>query len=271
MSGFTQESQTSVPVGENSEVKAPEYYETKVTDYIYFDNSETKWEKVYAYWWHSDYARTFDLENNDWGIVKTVNEETGVEGWEPVGFPGTEMTQIEGTDIWQARVPFNAQMIIFNSGKTDEQIWAGETGYQTADLKFDDKANAGQIYVVDASTEAKAGRGKEKTKLKYNVGEWKAYDGKFMSEQIGELPQVSEVSTTGGDESQTSTQTPTQTSTRTPTQTSTQTSTQKSTTGGSTTTPVVNTGDATMPIAVSAVAAMALGAAVIASKKKEQE
>ena len=183
------------------------------------------------------------------------------------------MTQIEGTDIWQARVPFNAQMIIFNSGKTDEQIWAGETGYQTADLKFDDKANAGQIYVVDASTEAKAGRGKEKTKLKYNVGEWKAYDGKFMSEQIGELPPVSEVSTTGGDESQTS-QAPSQNSTQTPSQNSTQTPSQQSTTQPSqrsTTTPVVNTGDATMPIAVGAVAVMALGAAVIASKKKEQE
>ena len=95
------------------------------------------------------------------------------------------MTQVPGTDVWQARIPYGAQKIIFGSGKSDDQIAAGEIGYQTADLDFDPVANAGQIYTIDTSVEAKAGRGIEKTKMKYNAGAWSAYTGEFIVEKLG--------------------------------------------------------------------------------------
>jgi len=176
-----------VPEPEPEPEPGPEPAPAKTTvlgDYIYFDNSQVKWEKVYAYWWQDDYSRTYDLEDNDYGCVTKVNDD-GTTGYEPTKFPGTAMTQIPGTDVWQARVPFGATWIIFNSGKSDEQIWAGETGYQTADLKFDPTANAGQIYVIDASVEPKKGRAIEKTKFKYNEGEWKDYAGDFVPETLG--------------------------------------------------------------------------------------
>ena len=273
----TEESKTdtSVPVDEPSK---PEFYETKVTDYIYFDNSQTKWDEVYAYWWHTDYARTYDLENNDWGIQKKVNDD-GTEGWEPVPFPGTKMTQIEGTDIWQVRVPFGATAIIFNSNFTDDDVKdpAKKNGYQTGDLKFDAAVNAGQIYVIDATpttedpTDKKAnptpGRGVFKAKYTYKVGEWKDYteyaaakgvEAKFMSEQIGEIPQTS---TDDG----TSTVVPEPSQQQSQTQPSSQNVPQNSTA-----TPI-STGDATMPIAVAVVAALALGTALVTSRKKTEE
>ncbi len=148
----------------------------ELTDYIYFDNSETKWETVSAYWWHSEYARTTDKDGNDYGCVQITTEDGG-EGYEPTPFPGTPMEQIEGTDIWRAKVPLNAQFIIFNSSVSDDDAHAGATAYQTADLKFDENENAGQIYTVDASTEPKAGRGVDKTKFKYENGEWSTYAG----------------------------------------------------------------------------------------------
>ena len=207
------------------------------------------------------------------------------------------MTQIEGTDIWQARVPFEADFIIFGSGKSDEQVQSGEIGYQTKDLTFDPIANAGQVYVVDAkptgdNPNAKdanptPGRGIEKTKYKYNVGEWKAYDGKFMSETIGEVP-VTPVDDNSKPDDTTSapddtTSTPVDdkkgnTNTNTNTNTNNGSTNNGSTNNGSTnnggnsgTSTPVNTGDATMPVAVAAVAALALGAAVIASKKKVED
>ena len=227
---------------------------TVLNDYIYFDNSKTQWESVNAYWWQEDYARTYDLENNDYGWV--VNTD-GTEGGQPVAFPGTAMTQIPGTNVWQARIPFGATKIIFSSGKTDEQIWAGETGYQTLDLAFDATANAGQMYVIDTTVEPKAGRGVEKTKLKYGEGAWVDYNGEFIAEEIGKT-EPGETSTTPGGETST---TPGGTST---------------TPGGTTPTPVnpsdsVKTGDATMPVAVASVAVAALGIAFFARKKTREE
>lgn len=238
---------------------------TVLTDYVYFDNSETKWDVVYAYWWESSYARTYDLEDNDYGWIVELDEngepkvtEDGVVCHVPLTFPGTKMTQVPGTDIWQVRIPFGAQKIIFNSGKNDEQIKVlKEKGYQTADLSFDPVANAGQVYVVDAvpTTEdpddkkanPKPGRGVEKTKYTYERGEWKDYTGEFVSETIG-------------GETETSTETSTGTSVVTP-----DTSTVKPDDGN------VKTGDATMPIAVAAVAVAALGVVVFAAKKKSSE
>ena len=165
--------------------------ETVASDYIFFDNSETKWDEVYAYWWHPDYERTYDLENNDHGCVVVVGED-GTEGYEPTKFPGTRMEQVldadgNPTDIWQIRIPFNAQKIIFSSGKSDDEVKNGETGYQTVDLDFNETENAGKIYKIDTSVEPKAGRGVEKTKYKYSAGSWEDYDGEFNSEYIGNM------------------------------------------------------------------------------------
>ena len=172
-------------------------YETVLTDYFYFDNSETKWDQVYAYWWNNDFSRTFDLEDNDYGWISTI-DEYGETDNRPINYPGTKMTQIPGTDIWQARVPFNAERIIFNSGKTDAEVRAGAKGYQTVDLNFDASVWAGAIYVIDTSVAPKSGRGIEKTKYRYTAGEWVPYTGEFISEVIGEtaLENTSSVSTT---------------------------------------------------------------------------
>ncbi len=150
--------------------------------YIYFDNSETQWESVYAYWWNSDYERTFDFENNDYGWYQEVYGDGSTYG-RPVDYPGTAMTQIPGTDIWQARVPFGAEMITFNSGKTDAQMRNGEIGYMTSDILFDAKTNAGQVYVVDTSNGPVRGYGLDSTKFRYKQGEWKNYEGKFIAEK----------------------------------------------------------------------------------------
>lgn len=285
------EPSTVTPVEESSTPATPEYYETQITDYIYFDNSETKWEEVYAYWWDSDYARTYDLENNDWGIEKIVNED-GTEGWQPVAFPGTKMEKIEGTDIWQARIPFGAQKIIFNSGKTDAQIKEGEIGYQTADLSFDAVANAGQVYVVDATptgdnpnardANPTPGRGIEKTKYKYNVGEWKVYEGAYNAEQLGEKPAPIEDNSTvvpvdgNTDNNNTDNNTNNNGGNNNAGNNG---NGNNNNTNNNTTTPVdnngkgnsVNTGDTTMPIAVGVVAVAALGVALVASKKKSAQ
>ena len=160
------------------------YIKTEITDYLFFDNSETKWDEVYAYWWHDDYARTFDLENKDYGCTRITNED-GSEGYMPTAFPGTAMTNITGTDIWQLRIPYNAQKIIFSSGKTDEQIAQGEQGWQTKDIALDTSLHAGMIWTVDINGGIETGSGIEKTKNKYQKGSWSEYTGDFISEEIG--------------------------------------------------------------------------------------
>ena len=89
---------------------------------------------------------------------------------------GLAMERVGDTGIYRIAIPLKAKNIIFNSGAADQDIIDGKNGYQTADLKFDENANAGQIYTIDTSTPAKAGRGvAEKTKYRYTAGEWKNY------------------------------------------------------------------------------------------------
>lgn len=170
--------------GEVSEPEDNNYYKTEASDYLFFDNSETKWDTVYAYWWHNDYARTFDLENKDYGCTHITNED-GSDGYLPIAFPGTPMTNIPGTEIWQVRIPYNAQKIIFNSGRSDEEIENGMEGWQTEDLALDTAVHAGMIWTVNMSGGVEQGIGKEKTKYKYQMGSWSEYTGQFISEEIG--------------------------------------------------------------------------------------
>ncbi len=145
-----------------------EEYSTTLYDYIYFDNSKTKWDNVYAYWWN-------DYSDNIYDITKTdYNAE----------YPGVKMTKTGSTDIWQIRIPFNASHIMFTNGVTDEQLRNGADCRVTNDLEFNSFNNAGQIYTINTSTEPKTGKGIEKTKHTYTAGKWSAYTGTFKSENI---------------------------------------------------------------------------------------
>ena len=246
-------------VSDTSEVSdaEPEYYESQKTDYVYFDNSQTKWDKVYAYWWNSDFTKVIDkLTGKDYPEFYT---EDGAGQAFDKWYPGQEMTQIEGTDIWQARVPYGATKFIFNSGVKDEDVRNGVEAFQTVDLDFSDEANAGQIYVIDVNGELKPGRGIEKTKFRYQAGEWKDYEGVYMVETFGEKPvDPSEIieepsKTESEDEGSKLDPTPSASTPSTP-----------STPG--TSTPA--TGDSTMPIAIAAVAVAAMGIVLVGSKKK---
>lgn len=129
-------------------------------DYIYYDNSETKWETVYAYWWESNFATTTN---------KITGEVYGA------AWPGMPMEKLGDTDIYRIVIPVGANRIIFNTGISDEEIKNGTKSYQTADLSFDENSNAGQVYKLDLSQEATHGRGIEKTKFTYPAGEWSDY------------------------------------------------------------------------------------------------
>ena len=283
----SEEESTSEESGEEiseGSIEAPvvdSNYTTQIKDYVFFDNSQTKWDQVYAYWWHPDYARTFDLENNDHGVVKIIGED-GTEGYEPTKFPGTRMEQVmdengNPTDIWQIRVPFNAQNIIFSCGVSDDEIHAGKIGYQTADLKFDPAVNAGQIYTIDTSVEPKAGRGVDKTKYKYSEGSWSDYEGPYNSEVLNASAIVPEDEKKGdgatggndanGDDNNGGTTTvETQDEASNGGSGSTNGSSTGSSSSGSVDAPF--TGDAAVAAAFIAVLAAAAGAAFIAFRKK---
>ncbi len=153
-----------------SSAEASSASEGDVKDYVYFDNSGTKWENVYAYWWNDDYHL---ITNKLTGDPYPANKEDGTQDL-GTSWPGVQMEKVGDTDIYRCVMPVEASMIIFNSGVSDEEIQAGTIGYQTADMAFSD-ANAGQVYTIDTSVEAKAGRGVEKTKYKYNEGAWSDY------------------------------------------------------------------------------------------------
>ena len=142
-----------------------EYYKEMEIDieneepgYVYYDNSETKWDKVYVYWWGG----------------MPVNSITK----EPLYFaewPGFEMERIEGTDVYRIEAPLGITGgIIFDSGVTDKQVSEGKDAYQTTDLPYS-SAMIGKIYKIDMSVEPKADPGAMKTKRRYSAGNWSDY------------------------------------------------------------------------------------------------
>lgn len=132
-----------------------------IKNYIFYDNSETKWEKVYAYFW---------------GGVP-VNKVTGkVFSSKYAEWPGYEMEKVEGTDLYRMPVPKGVTNIIFSTGVKDVDVANGTVAYQTADLPFSNVNHSGKIYKIDTSVEPKQGTGKaEKTKYRYTEGEWTDY------------------------------------------------------------------------------------------------
>ena len=142
-----------------------------VKDYLYFDNSETKWEKVYAYWWNDDYHI---ITNKLTGDPYPANTADGKQDL-GTSWPGVEMEKVGDTDIYRCVMPVEATSIIFNTGVSDDDVKKGVEAYQTADMKLDEKTNAGQVYKIDLTQEAKKGRGVEKTKFRYPGGNWSDY------------------------------------------------------------------------------------------------
>ena len=125
--------------------------------YLYFDNSETKWEKVYAYWWGGMAFNSF------------TKEPYYFAEW-----PGFEMQQIEGTDIYRIAAPFGVQGMIFDSGVTDRAVAEGKDAYQTTDMQFSSEL-LGKIYKIDLSVEPSTDPGTMKTKRRYSAGNWSDY------------------------------------------------------------------------------------------------
>ena len=264
-----------------SEVSTSEYYESVITDYVFFDNSNTKWENVYAYWWNDDFSTVVNKLTGALYPSEPLSEpdENGVQGqafdkW----YPGQKMSQIPGTDVWQTAVPVGATKIIFNMGISDDQVKTGVTAYQTGDLNFSDTANAGQVYTIDTSVEAVPGRGIEKTKYKYNAGSWSAYSGDYIKETFGTKEReeaskaAAEVSNkAGGSTGTTSTVSTASTASKSTTTTTTTKTTSNATSTAKGDSTTVTTGDSSMAVVFAAVAVAALGAAVIATKKKRVE
>ena len=91
-------------------------------------------------------------------------------------WPGFQMEQVEGTDIYRVTAPFGVQGIIFDSGVTDKQVAEGADAYQTTDLPYS-HGLIGKVYKIDTSVEPKADPGAMKTKRRYSQGSWSDYTG----------------------------------------------------------------------------------------------
>lgn len=129
-------------------------------DYVYYDNSQTNWSKVCAYWWGPYGASTTKI---------TFNE------YYDHPWPGIEMEPIGDTNIYRVLAPSGAVGIIFDNGIGDDEMAPGSEAYQTEDIPYDKNVHPGQVYTIDMTQEPKAGRGAEKAKYKYPAGTWSTY------------------------------------------------------------------------------------------------
>lgn len=146
----SEESSTpEVPAGKYAEAykKASEQLgEENLSKYYFFDNSESKWAKVGAYWWSPE-------ENAAW--------------------PGQEAIQIEGTDVWAVEYNAETTKIIFNNLVSDDEYTVDNPKIQTSDVKVDATANAGNIYIPDVSS---ADAKEDGAAVTYKEGNWVVFD-----------------------------------------------------------------------------------------------
>ena len=159
----SEESSTpEVPAGKYAEAykKASEQLgEENLSKYYFFDNSESKWAKVGAYWWTP-------AENATW--------------------PGQEAIQIEGTDVWAIEYNAETTKIIFNNLVSDDEYTVDNPKIQTSDVKVDATANAGNIYIPDVSS---ADAKEDGAAVTYKEGNWVVFDA---SGEPSVLPEPSE-------------------------------------------------------------------------------
>ncbi len=135
-----------------------------IKNYVFFDNSEMKWENVWAYW----FGPTGD---------SPINKVTGEDEYGNPEWPGLQMEKVEGTDLYRIVAPVGVSAIIFSNGILDEDVKKGVTAYQTIDLLYSDRACSGKIYTIDTSVKPYQGTGVEKTKFGYPSGKWGPYEG----------------------------------------------------------------------------------------------
>lgn len=209
-----------VPAGKYAEAykKAAEQLgEENLPKYYFFDNSESKWTKVGAYWWTPE-------ENAAW--------------------PGQEVIQIEGTDVWAVEYNAETTKIIFNNLVSDDDYTVDNPKAQTSDVKVDATANAGNIYIPNIES---ADVKEDGAAITYKEGNWVVFDA---SGEASVVPEPSE-------EPSTPASTPAESK-----QPATPSNDGKDGKNG------VNTGDSATPIALAAVFAAAALTAVVLTKKK---
>lgn len=146
----SEESQVpEVPAGKYAEAykKAAEQLgEENLPKYYFFDNSESKWTKVGAYWWTPE-------ENAAW--------------------PGQEAIQIEGTDVWAVEYNAETTKIIFNNLVSDDDYTVDNPKAQTSDAKVDATVNAGNIYIPNIESKDVKEDG---AAITYKEGNWVVFD-----------------------------------------------------------------------------------------------
>lgn len=151
-----------VPAGKYAEAykKAAEQLgEENLPKYYFFDNSESKWTKVGAYWWTPE-------ENAAW--------------------PGQEAIQIEGTDVWAVEYNAETTKIIFNNLVSDDDYTVDNPKAQTSDAKVDATANAGNIYIPNIES---ADVKEDGAAITYKEGNWVVFDA---SGEASVVPEPSE-------------------------------------------------------------------------------
>lgn len=120
--------------------------EENLSKYYFFDNSETQWTTVGAYWWTP-------AENAAW--------------------PGAEAIKIGDTDVWAIEYNAETTKIIFNNLVADDAYSVENPKCQTGDAKVDATVNAGNIYVPDVAT---AEVDEEGAVVKVKEGNWVVFD-----------------------------------------------------------------------------------------------
>ncbi len=134
-----------------------------IKNYVFFDNSEMKWDNVWAYW----FAPTKE---------SPINKATGEDEYGNPMWPGLQMEKVEGTELYRIVAPVDVSAIIFSNGILDKDVREGAVAYQTADLLYSDPACSGKIYKIDKSVDPIQGTGVEKTKYVYPSGKWTPYE-----------------------------------------------------------------------------------------------
>ena len=173
----SEESSTpEVPAGKYAEAykKASEQLgEENLSKYYFFDNSESKWAKVGAYWWTP-------AENATW--------------------PGQEAIQIEGTDVWAIEYNAEKTKIIFNNLVSDDEYTVDNPKIQTSDVKVDATANAGNIYIPDVSS---ADAKEDGAAVTYKEGNWVVFDASGEPSVVPEPSEEESSNSASADDSKT--------------------------------------------------------------------
>lgn len=133
--------------------------EENMSKYYFFDNSETQWTTVGAYWWTP-------AENAPW--------------------PGQEAVQIEGTDIWAVEYDAGTTAIIFNNMVSDDEYTKDNPKAQMPDTAVTPDTNGGLIFVPDMAT-LNSSEDDKGTVIKVD-GNWTTFQGTVVEPDESSKP-----------------------------------------------------------------------------------